>query len=254
MLSLHISEHPLVQPITDGLYRHLEKSVFDIKKVRQDEAAWSMLEMECDAAVVSPVVYARKQKELVMLDGACVAEFGATGDVMLYFKPGLHHISKIITIDMQETDILLTKIVLSEKYRMEPEFIPMETTVMEAIQHADGVLAPGTAPVENGLSQECMDMSDEWFDMVQVPYVRYVMAGWKHRITEELDLIVKEVGKEADEKALKLLDATVHGRLTDDETHQIPAHRRYYHTQDTLEGLETFFRYAFYHGLHKDIP
>jgi predicted solute-binding protein len=252
MIIAQAFEHSDTQPIIDGLRAHLGEDELELSFHAAPDVEWNVLEMICDLGIISPEGYTRANKDMRLFDGVCVAAYGPTDDLNLYFKPGLHSITSVACIDVSPTDMILTNIILREKYDMSPIIKSFGGTVEQAMQGADAVLV--STAKEDGISESVMDITNEWYDLTQLPYVKYLLAGWNLTINEHINSAIEETGRSADAVALTGLESRLAGTLSDEAEHEIPGHYRYTFEDEVLEGLEQFFRFAFFHGLHKDIP
>jgi predicted solute-binding protein len=220
----------------------------------EEEVAWRLREGECDAALVSPLVYAADQSEYILLPGGCVAAVSATDDLLLTFNPGLHHFGTVGAVGVAAADRMLCEIVLREKYGMSPEFRDAQGSVDEVLAWADAVLEAREAAKQSSAIENTLDVIDEWFDMTQLPYVRSVIAARESAVTDSLAKIVETAGTRADLEVLEYLKSRLEEQFSPDERHVLPGHYRYVFDDAAREGLNEFFRLAFFYGLHRDVP
>lgn len=251
MISALTFEHHATTPIITALHQTAEGLArFDEKS--QADAEWALLEMVAEIGIISPLGFAGSVSDLKLLQGACVCAFGATDTLNLYIKPGLHKIQSVACIDTSASDMALAEIILREKYRMTPTMVAVRGALERAMQSADAVLV--TTSQKQFQHSTVLDIVDEWWDMTQLPYVQFLFAGWDATMTDKLDEAIAEAGKIADEVALEQMRTALQGAITDDPAHQIHGHYRYMFDDEALSGLNEFYRFAFYHGIHKDIP
>lgn len=231
----------------------------DLQDLPPAEASWTLAEAETDIALVSPLFFGKRESDVALLGGACVAAVGATGEWRLHFHGGMRSIGTVGYFGERGIAVIVAEILLREKYGMSPRMQKLPAPdgahsaqalfdTLDAIVTTDetqraGLSAPGF-----------IDLIDEWFDMTQLPLVREVFIGWESRLDATFDSAVQAAGQAADEAALRHIDETMQGRNAETETELLPAHFRYRFTEDVLEGLQTFFHLAFYYGLHRDIP
>jgi chorismate dehydratase len=70
--------------------------------------------------------------------------------------------------------VVLLKILLSQKYGLEPEYSRLETGVAEALESVDAVLLIGDQALEacyNGTWEHCRDLGSEWKEFTGLPMV-----------------------------------------------------------------------------------
>jgi len=220
----------------------------------RDDVEWKFLEGEADLALASPLVFAKREGDLALLAGACVAATGATDEIILQFNTGLRRIDTVGFYGEPGLETMLTEIVLKEKYGMHPRFFPMKREPGSALAAVDAMLfIPGDEHEPTG-DATALDIIDEWFDMTQMPFVREVLIGWEARMDQTIDDAMRRAGEAVDAQVLESIDEQMRGKGTETGRESIPAHYRYKFTPDAQEGLQSFFHMAFYHGLHRDIP
>lgn len=245
----NLRNHLLLEAIdleTGPLLERLSLSGADVE--------WKLLEGEADIALASPLVFAKREGDLVILAGACVAATGATGDILLQFNTGLRRIQTVGFYGEPGLETMLTEIILKEKYGMHPRFFPMQRAPREALAAVDAVLFTPDAVRQPSAGAAVIDIIDEWFDMTQLPFVREILIAWEARMDAAMDDALHRAGDAVDTHALEVVDEQMRGRGTEFGTESLPAHYRYRFTPDALEGLQSFFQMAFFHGLHRDIP
>ena len=233
--------------------------VLTMEDLTASEASWSLAESMTDLALVSPLFFGKRESDVALMGGACVAAVGATGEWLLHFHRGLRSIGTVGYFGERGMATILAEIILKEKYGMHPRLQQLPTPADAAASRAlfdsvDALLTTGDAQRAHIDSPSHIDIIDEWFDMTQLPLVREVFIGWETRIDAAIDAAIRTAGEAADNEALRQLDAKMQGRGSDSELEALPAHFRYRFTEDVAEGLEEFFRLAFYYGLHRDIP
>lgn len=226
----------------------------NIQDLPTDEATWALLESEADLGLISPLLFGKRQSDISLLGGACVAAVGATGEWRLHFREGLHSIDTLGIYGPRGMSDMLTEILLREKYGMQPRLHQVAGPAPQALAHVDAILTTNEEERAELASPSSLDIIDEWFDMTQLPLVREVFIGWERRLDATIDHAVRTAGEITDTESLRALNITMQGRGTDSETEAVPSHFRYTFNDDAVEGLRMFFQMAFFYGLHPDIP
>jgi predicted solute-binding protein len=222
---------------------------------RPADAERLLREGECDLALVSPLTYAAQEADFSVIPNAAVSAVSATGDLLLVFKPGLHHVETVGVRASDSIDAILAQIILREKYDMRPRAIPYKGAAEQALHDFDAMVI--RRHDDDGFLErhgETIDLIDEWFDMTQLPFVRLIFAGWTHRITEEVCTRLAEVCARVDAGALDTLRGMMEAGNGSDALHTVPGHYRYMLDEEAMDGLNRFSQLAFFHGLHRDIP
>lgn len=254
MIELLFPESPDRVPLRDALIVELAAGGDRLAVVSDTDAAWRLRENECDAALVSPVAYALGEGEVSLVGDAVVSSVGGTREAMLVFRGGLGRIASLAIPAAGTLDAMLAQIVLREKYDMQPVVSVVPASWRDALTTHEAVLVTGEEAAALAVDSPSIDLGDEWYDMTQLPLVRAVVAGWNHRLAAPFADAVRRAAAEADRAALAALQVASDGRFSADELHLIPPHRRFVLDDDAREALDSFFRLAFFHGLHRDIP
>lgn len=231
----------------------------DAHDLADADASWKLQESETDLALLSPLFFGKRESDLALLGGACVAAVGATGEWLLHFHAGLRSIRTVGYFGERGMPTILAEIVLKEKYgmhpRMQPLPAPSAAVPLDALlATVDALLTTSDAQRADLASPSHIDLIDEWFDMTQLPLVREVFIGWEARLNAGIDAAVRAAGERADADALQRVEEKMHDGDALDARESIPAHFRYRYTEDVVEGLQMFFQLAFFYGLHRDIP
>jgi predicted solute-binding protein len=213
------------------------------------------------SAFLSPIDYARHGAEYCIVPNICVASSNQTNSIQLVLKSDLRNIERI-AIDLRFTsEIILAKIILSEKYRnqrsnSEFQFVPMMPDVDSMLAKADAALLVNDRPhlIERP-GTFTLDLVEEWNDMTDLPYLHGFWVGRE----EEL----------SDIEAKALLTAKNNGVLLKNQITQSIAQQQNLSLEETShyisafsydfgereeESLYEFMQYAYYHGVIGDVP
>lgn len=213
-----------------------------------------------DVVITSPLEYA---SSLGVVDYALVPEFGImtggfAGLLSLMFKQGLTSINTVAVKQPHGFAALVTKIILLEKYDIEPRCIPLpaDSTLDQMVAAADAALLAGDDVIFDASGTRSMfDLSDEWEDMAETMLPYLVAWGRVGRLTQEqlqgFAAAAQEAGLAIPDAAARSVHPTLAGRF-----HQryLRGDVRYGLREDDLPGLTTLYRYLFYHGMIQDMP
>ncbi|HOJ03700.1 MAG TPA: hypothetical protein PK916_06835 [Bacteroidota bacterium] len=218
------------------------------------DAEWQFTEGVADGGLLSPLAYGKREGEVVLLPGACLAAYAGTGDIRLLFRGGLKSFATLGHYHEPDLELMLAQVLLKEKYGMEPRLLRVKGEVAEVMPAVDALLL-GTRDADRAVhGYDGLDMIDEWFDMTQLPFVREVFMAWEHRVDPAVVTAVGRAGEILDEQALREVEKLLQQHDEGPLLSAMPAHYRYRLDDDAMEGLRQFFQFAFYHGLHRDIP
>ena len=212
-------------------------------------------------AFLSPIDYARHGGEYRIVPNICVASSNQTNTIQLVLKSDLHNIERL-AIDVQFTsEIILAKIILSEKYRNQPmhsqlQFIPMMPDVDAMLAKADAALIVQDNPQTiSRTGTFTLDLVEEWNDMTGLPYVHGFWVGREEELSKT--------------EAQALLTAKNNGILLKSQIAQSIAQQRNLSVSDLTtyissfsydfgekeeESLSEFIHYAYFYGVIGDVP
>jgi chorismate dehydratase len=212
-------------------------------------------------AFLSPIDYARHGGEYRIVPNIGVASTDRTNTVQLVLKSTLLNV-ETVAVDVRFTsEIILTKIILSEKYRNEPahsqlQFIPMMPDTDAMLAKADAALIVQDHP--EAISRPgtfTLDLVEEWNDLTGLPYVHGFWVGRE----EDLSKTEAQALLTAKNTGVLLLPQLAQGvaqqkNFSLDEITQYVSSFSYDFGEKEEEGLAEFIRYAYYHGIIGDVP
>ncbi len=234
-------------PLLYGLERRLSEAGSDIVFDRKTQVDWMLAEIQGDAALGSPLAYAKRQPEIVLFPGRAVVHRAGAGWIRLVFKQNLYDISTVAYHREREWERLLAEIILRESYGFTPHYIPTESGIDAALERTDAVLVAGEKALQSlETHRSALDLVEDWIGFTDLPFVEAVWAGWEHRVNTDLvDLVT---GLEPDTQALN--DLLKEKGLPVEATDALS----YRFDDEAKDGVEAVFRMLFYYGLHRDVP
>jgi len=207
---------------------------------------------ELDVALIPSIEYFRNPGSTIVSD-ACVACDGPVRSVKLYGRVPVEQIHRLALDEGSRTSAALTRILLKERFGLEPELERLGVEASAADTRADAVMLIGdrglSAP--DGAFEFVWDLGEEWSRWTGLPFV---FAMWIARPNVELaglDVLLgaardegqRRVARIARQEAapLGLSEADCLVYLRDSLIFRLgPREQR---------GLETFCRYAARHRL-----
>jgi len=246
---------PLVYGLECGVVHHTFELICDIPS----RCALKLRDGEVQIALIPSIEYAKHyiEQSYRIVSGIGVSSSGEAKSALLYFNQGLHHISTVAVDIGSVTEIVLARILLLEKYDLEPKFVPMMPDVKAMLEKADAALVVGDAAFFDlsGYTSK-LDLGDEWQDFADLPFV---YSFW---VARENDLQAKEIewllqSKEVGiERISDIADSAAqqHGVEVELCRSYLTQHLHYDLGEEELEGLREFYRLAFYYGVIDDIP
>jgi chorismate dehydratase len=217
----------------------------------------ALREHDLDAALLSPIDYARGSSEYTIIPGIAISSREANETVVLHFRQGIHNITTLAVDPSSTSEIVLATILLGEQFDLAPKIVPVIGSLDVMLQKADAALLVGDAAfMESGRRKNKLDLIEEWDDITSLPFVH---ALWCCR---EDGLSLQEIQRiqEAKERGMHSLaeigaEASVrsHGLQSADAVQQYLESFSYTLTEEVRGGLNEFIRYAYYRGILPDV-
>jgi chorismate dehydratase len=195
-----------------------------------------------------PVIELSRQN-LEMVPGIGVATRGAVRSILLISKRPLAEIRTLAADSSSRTSVALTRIILSRRYGVEPDFLPFSPDLESMLERADAALIIGDPALRvdpASLPYHVADLGQEWTDMTGLPMVFAVWAGHKQHITPAVIKALNDscrFGREHLEDIVKI-DGAARG-IPEGLAREYLSH----HIVNELgpreyEGLQLYLRYA----------
>lgn len=199
-----------------------------------------------------PSIEIQRIPGLAVLPGLCVAATQEARSVLLLSRCAPEEIKRLALDENSRTSAALVRILLSERYRIQPQCVTASPDLEAMMRAADAALIIGDPALRVDRSgYQVFDLAAEWRELTDLPFV---FAVWAVRAgvemkscpkefrrslrqgMQEMDLLVQEAVQE-----LGLDAAEVRKYLTESLSYELGA--------TELAGLEEFFRRAHFHGL-----
>ena len=242
-------------PITFGLQQKDSPAAAGLLFENAGVNTERILNGECDAALIGPIEYARNSSDFSLYPSIGVSSRGESRSIVLCINRNIRKISSIAIGVVSSSDIVLAKIVLSEKFEQEISFAPVIAPVEQMLAKADAALLSGNAALNQSWDGPRLDLVDEWSDMTDLPFVHNLCAARTEKnlsVLSSLLISSQEHGTHSFEriasdqsKALSLPPELLEEQLE---------RYSYGFGEDVREALGEFYRYAFYLGILPDVP
>ena len=243
---------------TQPLYRTLKSSsgfpgelLFDTPSMHIDGLMSKLL----DVAFAAPVDFAQNSSGMILYPGLGVSSTGYSSVARLYLKKNLPVIKKLAVGNVTATDVVLTRIVLGEKYESEPAIIPVMGTIDEMLAKADCALVCGDTLLRLQTDHPFIDIVDEWSDITDLPFVHTICMARSETFSKEINTLLhvsQDAGKNSLDSIANSLAAET--KLSADLLQNYLSHFSYGFDEISKASLDEFFRMAFYYGMLADIP
>jgi len=116
-----------------------------------------------------------------------IASYGPVRSILLVSKVPFGKIRKLATDSGSRTSVMLSRIILAEKYGVEPQVISHPPDLAAMLGAADAALLIGDAALRVDpatLPFETLDLGEQWTNLTALPMVFAVWAGRKEAIVE----------------------------------------------------------------------
>jgi chorismate dehydratase len=258
---LAATEALYLKPLLFGLDR--TNSPFDLvfDSPAKNALNFSRRSEEIRNAFLSPIDYARYGAEYCIVPNICAASDVRTNTIQLVLKSDLNNI-QTIAIDVRFTsEIILAKIILSEKYRnltstKNLQFIPMIADVDAMLAKADAALLVNHRPqrIERP-GTFTLDLAEEWNDLTDLPYVHGFWVGREEELLEIEAKALMAAKKEGLLLKAQIVQAIANQHdLTVDESDKYISSFSFDFSEREEESLAEFIQYAYFYGVIGDVP
>jgi len=214
-----------------------------------------ILNDECDAAMIGPVEFARNSSDFSLYPSIGVSSRGESRTNVLCVNRNIRSIASVAVGAVSSSDIILAKIILSEKFEQDIVIVPVTGSVQQMLLKADAALLTGNALLTSQWKGPTLDLVDEWTDMTDLPFVHLLCAARKEKYKKEIASLLL-TSQELGAASLPVIAAQQSKELR----HPVDALERqlegyaYGFVDEAREALGEFFRYAFYLGILPDVP
>ena len=144
------------------------------------ECADRLASGESDIGIVPVIEMARQKLDYFRSTG--IACRGAVRSILLISKVPPREIQTLATDAGSRTSVMLAKIILAEKYGVQPKLISRRAELAPMLGEADAALVIGDPALHLDpatLPFETLDLGDEWTQLTDLPMVFAVWSGRK---------------------------------------------------------------------------
>jgi chorismate dehydratase len=220
--------------------------------------ALRLREHDLDAALLSPIDFARDSSSYRIVPGVGVASQSVNNTVTLHFREGLHGVATLAADPAHTSEIVLAKIILAEEFDVSPKIVPFQGPLDLMLGKADAALLVGDPSLrESQTHPNVVDLVEAWTEMTELPYVHCFWCGREEELDEE-DVLNLQRARDAGVATMDDIAAEAASRAPSlMPVADLRAHLEtfaYDFSPDAEEGLKEYLRYAYYHGVLPDVP
>lgn len=247
-----LNTKPLIYPLLNG---ELKTDNIDLSVHVPRELAIQLSNDNLDIGLIPIVEYFRANatgSDYRILPDIAIASRGSVLSIQLFSKVPIQQIKQIALDTSSRSSIALLKILLAEKYNINPTFISCDSSMNPVTSEIESVLLIGDSALRNiGSTEYSADLGEEWQDLTGLPFV---YACWVARQQEGLGNTPKLL-IEAKERGITQIPEIARieaKKLSFPETlcrRYLQQHIHYDLDESAIAGLEHFRKLAEKHGL-----
>ncbi len=237
--------------LTNGILKHSFELISDTPANLSD----MLKERRLDIAVIPSIEYARPGLKLIR--GFSISSLGAVNTVLLFSKREIHDIETVAVDNSSRTSVAMLKIILKERFKVSPDFIPVKPVIREMMAQADaGLIIGDNAFKINRKRFVTYDLGEEWYLLTGRPFVHAVLA-----VRDGVDLgDGLNILKKAKETGLSSID-----EISSEESKRLKISKEvcidyltkriiYEFGDNEIDGLRYFYKLSKEHGIiDKDV-
>ena len=205
-----------------------------------------------DIGIIPAATYATIP-DLIIVPDVAIATRGPVASIYLASKVPLDQVKTIAADTSSRSSVALLKVLMAEKWQLEPEFVPAEPKIDKMLRSADAALLIGDPALVLGKKPppgvQLYDLGEEWVNWTGKPFV---FAFWAVRKAAKPDGQVardfqfsRDHGLEPQSIAKIAKEWRTRIGLSEDEVMQyFTRNIEYQLAPDCLDGLSLFYRYA----------
>ena len=208
-----------------------------------------------DLGLIPAIEYARSPEPYFIVPGISLACRGEVLSVRLFCQKELSHLRRVALDQSSRASAALLRILLREKYHLEPEFIEAPPDLELMLAQADAALLIGD-PVFHFRHRPSLDLGQMWCELTGLPFVFAFWAGRREALPSHL---VAALVRAKEEGLRRISDIALdHARQQGGEAAfyrcYLERHMRFELGAAELAGLREYYRLAQVHGLIDKVP
>ena len=250
------------RPLTVALGR--DSAHFELRYDVPAACAADLRAGRVDLGLIPSIEYACSQVPYYIVPDVAIGCRGEALTVRLFFRGELENVKRVAVDRSSQTSVALLRILLKERYGLEPGFQPAPPDLDVMLHNADGALLIGDpvlplvdaevygAP-NRGLSvdRRSLDLGREWAEFSGHPFVFAFWAGRKDAVNgSQVEALIraKRCGEERVEEIARAFQRERAGSAALYECY-LRDHISFGFGAEEIAGLQLFYRLAHAHGL-----
>jgi len=167
-------------PLVWGIEHGAQRDIFDMTYALPSECADQLASGDADIGIVPVIEMARQKLDCFRSTG--IACRGAVRSILLISKVPLREIKTLATDTGSRTSVMLCRIILAEKYGVQPKLISRRAELAPMLGEADAALVIGDPALRLDpatLPFETLDLGSEWTNLTGLPMIFALWSGRK---------------------------------------------------------------------------
>jgi chorismate dehydratase len=246
------------KPLIYGIEKNLFPHNFQLTKDIPSALSVKLNSGKLDVALIPSIAYAKNSPELQIVPECGIIAHDEVRSIRLYFNKSLKSIKSVAVDISSMTSVVLTKILLAEKFEIKPDLIAAMPDIDKMLSSADAALVIGDSALfkTKPTDENYLDLAEEWRDMTGLPFVFAVWAGRRNTLdVDDIQSIIssKILGQDNIDSLSQEAAAEyntdfnlVKSYLTENIQFDLG--------EDEIAGMRHFFELAYYHGALEYLP
>lgn len=167
-------------PLVWGLEHGAQRDTFELNYALPSECADQLATGDADIGIVPVIEIARQKLDYFRSSG--IACRGAVRSILLVSKVPIREIKTLATDTGSRTSVMLSRIILAEKYGVTPKLISRRAELAPMLGEADAALVIGDPALHLDpatLPFETLDLGSEWTALTALPMIFALWSGKK---------------------------------------------------------------------------
>jgi chorismate dehydratase len=245
------------RPLLYGIEKKLVPQPMQLDYTTQAESVIRLLQGLAELAIIPSIAYAQGKGSWKIIPDICVAWSGSVQSASLFFNKTLAQLNTISIDEESQSESALLKVILMEKYEIEPVYITMKAEPEAMLKQADAALITGSRSlVYRRQNKHFLDLGEEWYDLTGLPFVHSLCAGNEILDTSGLQTALQASSVAGSKHLEEICREFSDGKDLDDKllAEHLIKDIHFSLGMREKEGLTEFFRYAFFFGLIEHLP
>ncbi|MBI3006440.1 MAG: hypothetical protein HYY49_13670 [Ignavibacteriales bacterium] len=259
--ALAVSDALYLKPLLHGLTASSSPFSLAVDIPAQNALKFAQRSGDIRCAFLSPLDYARHGGEFRIVPGIAVSSSQPTDTIRLFVNSDVRNIHSLAVDIRMTSEIILAKIILSEKYRnasikdVRFQVIAMLPNVDLMLQKADAALVVNLQPTVETSDKFPLDLVEEWNDLTELPYVHGFWVAREGDLTrDDIQNLLDAKQKGVEEIVTIAEDAALHPKASKETALTYLSSFSWELGATEQESVSEFFRYSFFYGALADIP